>query len=68
MPLFFSLSNTFQPKEKAMSHTIILRHQGIDRTYHCQNKFDAIVLFDALSRIGGTVEMWDGATLVQQYN
>lgn len=50
-----------------MSHTIILRHQGVDRTYQCQNKFDAIVLFDALSRMGGTVEMWNGATLIQQY-
>lgn len=57
-----------------MSHTVILRHQGIDRTYHCQTKFDAIVLFDALSRMekiqgiwSGTVEMWDGATLVQHF-
>jgi len=51
-----------------MSHTIIFRQDGIDRTYQCQNKFDAIVLFDALSRIGGIVEMWNGATLIQQYN
>ena len=51
-----------------MSHTIIFRHQGADRTYQCHNKFDAIVLFDALSRMGGTVEMWNGATLLQHYN
>ena len=50
-----------------MSHTIILRHQGIDRTYQCQNKFDAIVLFDALTQLGSRVEMWNGNTLVQQY-
>lgn len=50
-----------------MSYTIILRHQGIDRTYQCQTKFDAIVLFDALTPLGSRVEMWNGTTLVQQY-
>ena len=50
-----------------MTHTIILRHQGIDRTYPCQNNWDAIVLFDALCATGGRVEMWNGATLIQQF-
>lgn len=56
--------------EILMSHTIILRQDGIDRTYHCQNKFDAIVLFEALSRVlmRCTVEMWQGMTLVQKYD
>lgn len=61
------LSNQTTTEIYPMSHTIILRHQGIDRTYQCQNKFDAIVLFDALTQLGSRVEMWNGNTLVQQY-
>jgi hypothetical protein len=51
-----------------MAFTVILRQDGIDRAYHCQNKYDAIVLFDALTRAGGRVEMWEGATMVQMYD
>jgi hypothetical protein len=51
-----------------MQMTVILRQDGIDRTYHCANKYDAIVLFDALTRAGGRVEMWDGAKMVQMYD
>lgn len=48
--------------------TIILRDNGIDRTYKCENQWDAIVLFDALCRRHHHVEWWDGATLVQKYD
>ena len=41
---------------------VILRFDGIDRTYECNNPRDAEVLHDALERrYGGKwVEMWDG--------
>lgn len=41
---------------------VILRFDGIDRTYKCEHRFDAEVLFDALERRYGSecVEMWDG--------
>ena len=48
--------------------TIILRDNGIDRTYKCENQWAAIVLFAALIRQHRQVEMWDGATLVQKYD
>lgn len=51
-----------------MSHTIILRHEGVDRTFHCQTQWDAIVLFDALSALGAVVEMWEGKTLRSKYD
>jgi hypothetical protein len=50
-------------RRKTMNtHHVILRHDGIDRTYACANRFDAIVLFDALeTRYGSVVvELWDG--------
>lgn len=47
--------------------TIILR-QGIERTYPCANYWDAEVLFNALTKLGCIVEMWEGATLLQRYN
>lgn len=51
-----------------MKPTIILRHMFTDRTYQCQSQGDAIILFDALTKLGFPVEMWDGATLLQRYN
>ncbi len=49
---------------------VIVRDNGIDRTYKCENKFDAIVLFDALTRgmPRARIEMWDGGELVQAKN
>jgi hypothetical protein len=49
-------------------YTIILRHDGIDRNYPCENYYDAVVLFDALIRRYPVAEMWQGDKLVQQYN
>jgi hypothetical protein len=50
-----------------MTDTIILRHDGVDRTYHCANALDAMVLFDALSRTYQRVEWWKGAMLHLNY-
>ena len=49
-----------------MAHTVILRVDGVDRTYKCDSYFDAIVLRDALeTRYGAqNVEVWNGATRV----
>ena len=49
---------------------VVLKHDGIDRTYPCANWYDAVVLFDLLSRgvyRGTRVELWDGTTLKQDY-
>ena len=53
-----------------MSHlfTVILRDNGIDRTYPCANRPDATVLFDALMRLGRRVEMWSGLDEIAVYN
>jgi len=47
-----------------MQFTVILRYNGVDRTYHCQTYADAIVLRDALEKrySPDVVELWDGAT------
>jgi hypothetical protein len=49
-----------------MKFTVIMRNDGIDRTYHCANYYDAIVLRDALeTRYNpGTIELWDGMDLL----
>lgn len=49
---------------------VILRSDGVDRTYKCDGRFDAEVLFDALSRAmqgRGRVELWDGMQLLSVY-
>lgn len=49
---------------------VILRCDGVDRTYPCDNRFDAEVLFDALSRAmrgRGRVELWDGMDMLSVY-
>ena len=49
--------------------TVIMRDDGIDRTFKCENQWDAIVLFDALTRsLRARVEMWDGEKLVQLFD
>lgn len=49
--------------------TVIMRHDGVDRTYKCDNKWDAIVLFDAFTRaIRARVELWHGAQLEQSFD
>ena len=63
-PLFLPLSNG----DSIMQFTIILRHQGVDRTYHCENRFDADVLFDALQSLGSLVEFWQGMQLLSLYD
>lgn len=47
--------------------TLIARHDGIDRHFPAASYFDAVFLFDALSRVAARVEMWEGATLRQSY-
>jgi hypothetical protein len=47
--------------------TLIVRHHGIDRHYFADSYFDAVFLFDALSRSASCVEMWQGATMRQKY-
>jgi hypothetical protein len=46
---------------------IILRDQSHTREYSADNSNDALVLFDILTKTYLHVEMWQGATLVQQY-
>ncbi|MGA0983351.1 MAG: hypothetical protein ACO3SE_07190 [Sedimenticolaceae bacterium] len=48
---------------------VIVRKDGINRTYRCGSQFDAIELFDALTRGMGNarIELWDGAKLVTSY-
>lgn len=49
--------------------TIIMRDNGIDRTYKCNTKYDAIVLFDALTRATRVrIEFWDSQHLEQLYD
>lgn len=49
---------------------VVLKHDGIERTYRCDNWYDAVVLFEALSRgmPRARIEMWSGPTLKQEYN
>jgi hypothetical protein len=49
---------------------VLVRKGGIDRTYRCNSKFDAIELFDALTRGMGDarIELWEGMTLVTAYD
>jgi hypothetical protein len=51
-----------------MQFTIILRHEGVDRTYHCENRFDADVLFDALQSLNARIELWQGMQLLSYYD
>lgn len=46
-----------------MTHTVILRHDGIVRNYQCECYFDAIVLQEALILKYGhnCVELWEGS-------
>lgn len=46
------------------THTVILRHDGVDRNYPCETYFDAVVLADALAHKYGSVnvELWKGST------
>jgi hypothetical protein len=58
----------FSVNQEHIMFTVISRHQGIDRTFKADTKFDAIFLFDALTKSSHVVEMWQGATLVQTYS
>jgi len=51
-----------------MQFTAILRHQNTDHTYHCQNRLEAEVLFNALQTTGGRVELWEGLQLLSFYD
>ena len=53
-------------QRKNTMHTIILRHDGIDRHYPCENYYDAVVLFAALTHRYRFVEMWKGDELIQK--
>lgn len=47
-----------------LPHTVIVRQDGIDRTYKCDNYYDAIVLFDVFSKhYNFAVELWHGKEL-----
>ena len=48
--------------------SIILRDNGIDRTFTAQTYFDAQVLFSALTNRYTHIEMWQGATLLDRYD
>lgn len=59
--------DTESETDMSFTHTIILRHDGVTRNYHCENYFDAVVLHDALQRRYGNecVEMWRGSLRLQ---
>ncbi len=48
--------------------SIILRDDGIDRTYTAQTYFDAKVLFSALAGKYRYIELWKGAALLDRYD
>ena len=48
--------------------TITIRHEGIDRHYDARTMFDAVMLFDALTRRFSRVELWEGKTLHREFN
>lgn len=48
--------------------TLIARHDGIDRHFPAASYFDAVFLFDALSRVSTRVEMWQGQLLRQTFD
>jgi len=47
---------------------IIVRHQGSIHDCTVFSQLDAIVLFNALTKTFLRVELWQGATLVQEYD
>ena len=49
-------------------YTVILRDGHIDRTYTAQTRFDAVVLFEALTAKHRNVEVWHGIERVYHYN
>ena len=49
-------------------YTVIIRDGRIDRTYTAQTRFDAIVLFEALTAKHSVVEVWHGAERIHHYN
>lgn len=48
-------------------YLIRIEEQGVVREFFARSKFDAVVLADALERVFKHVQVWDGATLVQEY-
>lgn len=47
-------------------YKVILNYDGIERTYPCENYYDAVVLFNALTHRYRWVEMWDDEKLIQR--
>lgn len=47
---------------------VIVRDNGIDRLFGGLSNWDAIYLFDALSRHAPRVEMWQGSQRVRVYD
>ena len=60
--MFLSMSNL-----GIIMFKIILRDQSYNREYGADNAFDALVLFDILTKTFLHVEMWRGSKLVQEY-
>ena len=44
------------------------KHQSIPRCYIAENYWDAIDLFDTLTKSHRFVQLWQGTTLVSEYN
>ena len=49
-------------------YTVIIRDGRIDRTYTAQTRFDAVVLFEALTAKHRSVEVWCGVERIYHYN
>ena len=48
-------------------HSVIFRHDGIERTYKTDTYVDALILFNVFTPKFAVVELWKGATLIQSY-
>jgi hypothetical protein len=46
---------------------VYLFTDGIERRYRCENQYDAIILFDALSRQYQHVELWSIEGMIKRH-
>jgi hypothetical protein len=48
-------------------HSVIFRHDGIERTYKADTYVDALILFNVFTPKFAVVELWQGTKLIQSY-
>jgi len=72
LALFHILSNAFTRNpfnnlKELIMHSVIFRHDGIERTYKADTYVDALILFNVFTPKFAVVELWQGAKLIQSY-